>query len=464
MKSFLMQKNFIGDSFFYRRVAQVALPIIIQNTLTNFVQLLDGIMVGRLGTDPMNGVSIVGQLVFVLCLCMWGAGCGAGIFTAQYFGKEDHKGVADTFRIKAYLITAITVTGSVLLSFYGDFFIKLFIHDSNGAGDPAATLKYGHDYLNIMIIGFIPMAIGMIYSNTLRDIGETSVPMKAGVAAIFVNLFLNWVLIFGNLGAPKLGVIGAGIATVIARFVEVTIVLVWTHTHKNNCKFIQYAYKTFKVPVHLTNQIILKGFPLAVNETLWSLGQTMMNQSYSVLGLGVVAAMNITSTIGNFFNVFFFAIGESIAIIVGQLLGADKTQEAKATAKKMTFLSVAVCIVIGMIMVFCKDVFPSFYNTENSVKELAAAFILINAMLFPAQACLHCCYFTIRSGGKTLITLLFDSVFVMATQVSTAFILTRFTSLSIIWIYFIVRSWEILKALIGIILVKKGIWVKNVTV
>lgn len=454
--------KFFGDRKFLKNVAVITLPIVIQNTISNFVGLLDNLMVGRCGTDSMNGVSIFSQLFFVFILCVWGSSCGAGIFTAQFFGKGDHKGVRDTFRIKLYLVGIATIVGAAVFLLFGEYFMEKFIHESDSVGDPVATMRHAKDYMMIMLIGMIPTALGMVYAGTLRDIGETSVPMKAGFVAVFVNLILNYLLIFGKFGFPELGVKGAAIATVVSRFVESGIEIVWTHTHKERCRFIEGAFASFKVPVSLVKEIVIKGIPLAANETLWSLGLTMLNQSFSLRGLAVVAAINITNTMANLFNVFLFAIGESISILAGQLLGAGKNEEAKSTANRMIALSFAVSAVIGGVLVLFKDLFPAFYNTENEVKNFAANFIMQTGVFLPVLAVVHGCYFTLRSGGKTFITFLFDSVFVWVFIVPAAFVLTRYTAMGIIMIYLIVKCLDLIKCAIGIVLVRKGVWVNNI--
>ena len=454
--------KFFGDRKFLKNVAVITLPIVIQNTISNFVGLLDNLMVGRCGTDSMNGVSIFSQLFFVFILCVWGSSCGAGIFTAQFFGKGDHKGVRDTFRIKLYLVGIATIVGAAVFLLFGEYFMEKFIHESDSVGDPVATMRHAKDYMMIMLIGMIPTALGMVYAGTLRDIGETSVPMKAGFVAVFVNLILNYLLIFGKFGFLELGVKGAAIATVVSRFVESGIEIVWTHTHKERCRFIDGAFASFKVPVSLVKKIVIKGIPLAANETLWSLGLTMLNQSFSLRGLAVVAAINITNTMANLFNVFLFAIGESISILAGQLLGAGKNEEAKSTANRMIALSFVVSAVIGGVLVLFKDLFPAFYNTENEVKNFAANFIMQTGVFLPVLAVVHGCYFTLRSGGKTFITFLFDSVFVWVFIVPAAFVLTRYTAMGIIMIYLIVKCLDLIKCAIGIVLVKKGVWVNNI--
>ena len=243
-----MLRKFIGDRAFYRRLILVVLPIIIQNGITNFVSLLDNIMVGQIGTLPMSGVSIVNQLMFVFNLCVFGASSGAGIFTAQFHGSQDHDGIRYTFRFKVLICTALSVLGTVLFLSAGDTLVGLYLTGEGSAEDAALSLGYGRQYLTIMLFGLLPFAINNAYASTLRETQETFVPMLAGITAVFVNLGLNYVLIFGHLGLPAMGVRGAALATVISRFVELGIVAGWTHRHARKHPFIRGAYRSAYIP------------------------------------------------------------------------------------------------------------------------------------------------------------------------------------------------------------------------
>ncbi len=455
-------KKFIGDKQFYKTLLVVVVPIIIQNAVSNFVGLLDNIMVGRVGTDPMNAVAIVNQLMFVFYLCAWGAVSGAGIFTVQYFGAGDKEGVRNTFRAKLVLLALVLVAGELVFWFAGPSLIGTFLHQTDDIGDAVATLHYAEEYLHIMMIGLVPFMITNAYANTLRDLGQTRVPMVASVIAVVVNLILNYILIFGNFGAPKLGVNGAAIATVVSRFIETGIVVIYVHVKNKKYDFIQGAYKTLLIPGNLMRQILVKGAPLAVNEAMWSLGITFLNQSYSMRGLAVVGAMNITSTIANLFNVVYLAIGESISIIIGKLLGAGEMEKAKDWDRKIISFSIMCCLVVGTALALCRNIFPNFYNTEDEVKALASTLILIVGCLMPVHSFMHASYFTLRTGGKTLVTFLFDSVFVWVISVPASIVLSRFTTIPIIPMYLIVNSLDLIKCVIGFILVKKGVWLQNI--
>lgn len=455
-------KKYIGDRRFYKTLLIIALPIILQNGITNFVNLLDNIMVGQVGTEQMSGVAIANQLIFVFNLCIFGGVSGAGIFTAQFFGYGDDEGVRQTFRFKLCVCAGITAIFMVVFGVFGNQLISLYLHDTDAASDLAATLYYGRRYLLVMMFGMPAFALTHAYAGTLRETGHTILPMVAGVAAVFINLFFNWLLIFGNWGMPKMGVIGAAVATVISRYVELLTVTVFVHVKSKDYPFIQGAYRHFRIEASLAENITKRGLPLLFNELLWSVGMTAIIQCYSMRGLTAVAAVNISSTMLNLLNTVVMAMGNSIAIIVGNQLGANKMDEAKDTVRKLIFTSVSACIVIGAIFFAVSPLIPRLYNTTDDVKALATVFLKINAALVPIMAISNCCYFTLRSGGKTLLTFIFDSAFVWCICLPPAFITAYFTSLGVITIYVIIQSLECVKALYGLILVKKGIWLNNI--
>lgn len=231
-------RKFIGDKAFYKMVLAIAIPIMIQNGITNFVSLLDNIMIGRIGTEQMSGAAIVNQLIFVYNLCMFGGLAGAGIFTAQYFGQKDHEGVRQTFRYKFWLAVILTVVTALVFLVSGDALIRIYLHGEGSAEEITSTLMYGKQYLYIMLLGLPPFMLGQVYSSTLRECGETVLPMKAGVTAVCVNLVFNYLLIYGKFGFPELGVQGAAIATVLSRYVEVLIILIWTSRNTEKLPFI----------------------------------------------------------------------------------------------------------------------------------------------------------------------------------------------------------------------------------
>ena len=455
-------RKFIGDKKFYMMVLSVAVPIMIQNGITNFVAMLDNIMIGRVGTEQMSGVAVANQLLFVFNISIFGMVSGAGIFGAQFFGSKNMEGVRNTFRFKVVSLSLLTATGIVLMLLRGEWLISLYLHGDSAVGSAENTLQYGVKYLRIMLIGMMPYAFSQIYASTLREMGETVAPMRAGVTAVITNTVLNYVLIFGKFGMPRLGVTGAAVATVISRFVECIFIMGWTHRRAEKLIFISGAYRSLHVPGVLVRRILVKGSPLMVNELLWSLGMATLTQCYSTYGLVVIAGLNISSTISNVCNIVWMAMGNALSIIIGQLLGAGKMEEAKDTDRKLIFFSVSSCLVIGTLLILLSPLFPKIYNTSDEVRSLASRFILISACFMPVQAFLHAAYFTIRSGGKTGITFFFDAGFMWMCSIPVAFALSRYSGLPILVTYILCQSLDLVKCTIGYILVKKGVWLHNI--
>jgi len=456
-----LRSTFIGDREFYSTVFMLVLPIIVQNAISNFVNLLDNIMIGQVGTAQMSGVAIANQLIFVFNLTIFGGLSSAGIFGTQFFGAGDHEGVRYTVRFTLWTIAVTLAIAFAVFLTYGESLISLYLSGDGEITERAAMLEYSMSYFRIMLYGLLPFALSQVYGGTLREMGETLLPMKASVTGILTNLCLNYILIYGKLGFPALGVDGAAIATVISRFVELAIIVVYAHRNPDRFLFINGLYKSIRIPKELVLKIIKKGMPLLMNELLWSLGMTTLIQIFSTRGLNVVAALNITSTTTNLFNVVVFSMGSAVAVMVGQALGANDIQRAKQTAWRLIFFNVCTCLVVGGVLFVVSPFIPYMYNTTDDVRKLATHFMRTSAMYMGFNAVTHCTYFIIRSGGKTFITFLFDSVYTWAVLVPFTYVLTHFTSLNISALYMVCYLTDVIKCVIGIIIVKSEHWAQN---
>lgn len=450
----------LWDKKFYRYVLALALPIMLQNGITNFVGLLDNIMIGRIGTEQMSGVAIVNQLMFVFNVSLFGAAAGPGIFTSQFHGRGNVEGVRETVRFKLMACIGLCVVGGSVFLFAGTPLVSAWLHDSE-SGDLALTLHSAQQYMKVMLLGLLPLAIKESYASALRETGDTVVPMKAGIIAVLINLLLNYVLIYGKLGMPAMGVTGAAIATVTSRVVECGIVVGWTHLHADQKPYIRGIYRSFRVDRALAKDILRKSMPLLINELLWATSMAMMSRCYSERGLMVVAGYNISGAVTEVSNVVFLALGNASGIIMGTMLGAGKTEEARRSAPKLIFFSSMVCAFVGILQISLSGVFPLLYNTSDEIRHLAQSFIIVSGCCLPIVAITNCEYFTLRSGGTVFITLLFDSVYEWLVAVPVAAGLVFFTDLPIVAIFALVYATESLKAVIGAVFVHRGKWCKN---
>ncbi len=457
-----MTNKYFGDKTFYKTVLVVAIPLIIQQLITSFVNMLDNIMVGQTGTLAMSGVSVSNQIITVFNLAIFGSVSAASIFGAQFAGKKDTDGVRYCLRFKLIVEVVIALLFVSLFTFFGDKLIGLFMHpEQDDASDIAQTMEYALSYMHWMTLGFIPFALSQSISSSMRESGETRLPMIASVTAVFVNFVGNCILIFGLLGFPALGPTGAAIATVISRFAELVVICIFVLLNRERFPFYTGLLKGFSIPLSLVKEISIKGLPLVVNELLWSIGTAMITQCYSTRGIDALAAYNISSTITNLFFVSNIAMGDSISILVGHHLGAGEIEEAVDMDRKMIVFTVMIAICFGLSLVVLAPLFPNLYQTSESVKEVATMMLRFGGLTMWISAIYNASYFTLRCGGKTILTFLFDSVGTICVSFTVAYLLAHFTQLPIQFMYLTVVVVDIYKVILGLFLVNKRIWVNN---
>ena len=458
------RRTLIGDKVFYRTVLAIIVPVIIQNGISNFVNLLDNLMVGALGDAEMSGVSIANQLVFIFNLAIFGGLAGPGIFGAQFYGAGDMEGMRNTFRIK--ILESMFLLALAFGAFIGfdKPLISLFLQ---GDGDPAMAqdmLRNSQDYLRVILFGLPAFALTQSYAGTLREMGETRLPMAASVTAVFTNAIFNYLLIFGKLGLPRLEVVGAALATVISRYVELGIVMVFTHKHHKRFSFIEGAYKTLRVPDALFRKVLRMGAPLLANEVLWSVGMSTLTAVYSMCGLTVVSALSITFTISNLFNSIYMSLGTAVSVMVGQDLGAEKFDQAKADVWRLIAFGVATAVAMGLLLALFAPLIPRAYSgVTEDVRQMATLLLIVTACAMPLYSFAHCSYFTLRSGGKTLITFLFDSGYTWAVSVPLAWLMVLVFHADVIWSYAVVESANLVKCVLGYFFIRSGRWIQNLT-
>lgn len=446
----------------YKRALVLAIPIMIQNGITNMVSLIDNVMVGSLGTEEMTAVSIVGQLIFVFNLAIFGGLSGPGIYGAQYYGQRNIQGFQNTFRIKIWIGLLCFVLGMTVFVGFGEPLIELYLRGESETIDSTETLNNGLHYLWIMLGGLLPFVITQIYSSSLRETGDSIKPMVAGVCSVMVDVIFNYFLIYGKFCFPELGVEGAAIATVFARIVEMSIVVTWPHIKRREHEFLHGIYTTLRIPGNVVGEIVKKAIPIFFNEFLWAGALAAMTQCYSTRGLEIVAGINISNTLCNLLNVVFVALGSAVGILVGQTLGKSDYEQAKKDSFRLTRFTGVISIGLMIVLLLVAGVFPKLYDVTQEVRSYGTYFIMITALFFPVQGVLNALYFTLRSGGKTLITFLFDSVYSWCITLPIAMLLCFFSSLPILVVYSVVQAADIIKVIVGYVLIRKGKWISNI--
>ena len=467
------KRRFIGSKAFYRSVLIILLPLVIQQGITSAVNLLDNLMVGSLGDESFSAVGVVNQILMVFNLTIFGGLSGISIFGAQFAGKNDVDGMRQSFRTKLYFGVAAVAIGVALLAGLGETFISLFLKGEVDEEKVAFALSEGLDYLHIMLWGLLPFALVQAYAGSMREMGKTVATMFGSIIAILTNLVLNFLLIYETreltvlgltftMWGAGMGVRGAALATVISRFVEMIFVVLYAHLHQNRYVFLRGAFRNGYVPVSLLKKIAITGTPLMLNEVLWSLGMTFINQCYSTRGIEALTALNITSTAWNLFCIIMFAMGNAVSIMVGQHLGRGDRQGARDTDNKLLFITVVSHVILGGLLALCAGVIPGPFNVSDTAKQLARQTLVIAGLSLPIHAFLHATYFTIRSGGKTVITFLFDSVYTWCVPAVLAYCLSHFTEAGVVTMYFCIQFIDVVKLVIGLFMLRSDFWASNI--
>ena len=458
-------KKYFGDKSFYKKVILIALPIMLQQGITQFVSLLDNVMIGNFSDTAMAGVSVVNQIIFVFNFVIIGALAAVGIYIAQYFGANDQHNQMLCFRLKFWVGLIILLLMILIILVFGDYLINAFLTNPSSQEEKLAIETSAKDYLFIISFTFLPYTISQIYSSTLREVGETVKPMIAGAIAVVVNGIFNMWFIYGGLGVPAMGASGAAIATLIARIVEMLFLIFFTHKHHKKFNFVEGVFKSVYVPKRIIKNVLIKGTPLIFNELLWSLGTTLLLRIYSNRGTDILKAFSISSTTTNLFYIIFGAMASAISIMVGQSLGAGNLEEAVDNDRKLIMFSVIVCFIFGIILACIAPIIPMLYkDTSQDVRKLATSLMAVIAGCMIIFSFNTSCFYTLRAGGVTFVTFLFDSLFVWVVSLPLALVLVKLTDASIVLVYFIVQITEIIKSVIGYLLIKSKIWVKNLVV
>ncbi|MGL4762737.1 MAG: MATE family efflux transporter [Sarcina sp.] len=447
-------KGILKDKKFLKSLWVLAVPIVIQNFIMSSLNLVDNLMIGNLGEEAIAAVGLANQYFFVFMLCITGITAGASIFMAQYWGKKD------TEKIKTVLGLSLVIgfVASILFA-TGAFFMPEAIMGILSQ-DPV-VIDLGVDYLQMAAISYLITNITMAYSAALRSTEQPSVPMFASILGVIVNAFLNWVFIFGNLGAPEMGVMGAALATTIARVVEMAYILIMVYVKKNNVAANIKELLSFDMSFVKT--YFKTSWSVIVNELIWSVGMMAYSIAYARIGTQAVASMQIATTIINLFMVIGIGIAVAACIMIGNKIGAGQEEEAKDYAIKIGILSPVVGAMIGLgLWIFA----PLAVTPFNISAETAASTILVLRLvaIFTPIRTFNVVMIigVLRGGGDTTFSMMVQAGTVWLYSVPGAFIGATVLGLPLIFVYLIICTEEFIKLFFEISRLKSGKWIRNV--
>ena len=443
------------DKRFYRLLFSIALPIAVQNLITFMVSMVDTLMVGALGEIQLSAVSIANNLFFVLTILMFGLAGGSNIMISQYWGKGNvktiHKILAIMYRV-CLLITGIFIFIALFLPKY---FMGIFTTDK-------AVIDFGASYLRIVCIGYLFYSITNCTIMMLRSVKTVSISIIVYTASLVVNSILNWILIFGNLGAPELGIRGAAIATVCARITEFSIVLVFMFIYER--KIGLKIEHLLKIDKEILKDYVGLCTPVLCNELLWAIGASMISVIVGRMGTEVVAANSINGVAHQFVTVFIFGMSNATAVIIGNTIGEGKKEKAKEYAYSIGIFSVVMGCISGLMILLIKPFVVNFYNVSYSTKLIAMEIMTVTSGIIVFQSLAsNFMMGVLRGGGDAKFVLINDLIFMWLVAIPGGFFVAFVLELPVALVFLVIKCDEILKSLTSVYRVISGKWINDVT-
>ncbi len=420
-------------------ILKIAIPVAIQNMLTSFVNMIDTVMIGSLGDKAVAAVGLANQWFFIFNLIVFGIVSGSSIFIAQFYGKKDYESMQLPVAYSIFLCSIIAVIFALLALLFPEFVMRLFTNNQD-------TILSGVPYLKIASITYLMFGLSLPVSYSMRSTEYASVPLIITFLSLIINAVLNYTLIYGNFGAPVLGVSGAAIATSIARIFETAILLIVMLKGKSK---INVRLRHFKINKAFIPEYIKTVLPVIGNETMWGLGISMYSVIFGHMSDSIVAARQISANLEQILTALCFGLGGAGAVVIGKKIGEKNQQGAILYAKKFAILSTVSGLFIGIIMIVLTPLFLSFFSVSKEAKEYANIFIAVTGIFMSIRMFNHMNIVGIlRSGGDTRFCFLLDAGSVWGIGVLSLAVAAFFKAPFIILALCLISE-EIVKAIVG---------------
>lgn len=445
-------KKFIGDKTFYITVLTVAIPLMLQQLIISSVNLIDNLMVGQLGDYAIGAVGTVNRVYIIILYGINGLVAACSIYIAQYFGAKNKGKMQESFLISLLISFLLVVCFTIVALVYPKEIVMYFTKDEQ-------ILTYGAQYLKIVIFSFLPNVFSLCIASAIRSIGKTKAPLIISIIAVIANTILNYILIFGHFGFPSLGVKGAALATVIARFLELIMYVVVVNQEE-----FPRVFHFVKITKELLTKILLKAIPLFLNEIIWTFGIATLFKFYSTRGSWATSGYSIALTIADIFFILFSGMAIATTVLVSQKLGANHLEQAKENAYKLVGFGIFLALVFGIGMFASSYILPYIYNVTEETMSVAVSIVRIMGCFYWIYMATAQFYFILRAGGDMKSALLMDSGFMWLFNIPLIYMIAYYTNINIILMYVMSQMTDVIKLLYSYFLVKKEKWLVNLTV
>lgn len=451
-------KKFFGNLDFYRRAIFIALPVMAQALIQNLVSLVDNFMVSGLGDVKMSGVNIAGQILFMFMIFLNTLCMGAGIFLTQFFGAKQKYGMSQAFKFKLFSGLLAVIVYFAVCWIFPRWCLSFLVR---GNVQAEAILDQGEKYLFLMGFCGIPMIICYAIGSSLKEIGSVKIPLIVGTVSTFVNVAFNWIFIYGNLGAPRLEVRGAAVATIIAKSVETICYIIYCARVKP--EFICRLLEFLKLDFALFGSIFKKCAMMLFSEMVWAIAETITVALYNGRGgADVVAGMAVSFAISNLFFVSFGGVTTSTGVILGSALGAGNLDEAKRNSRWL----LSGGAVFGFVMLLAGFatiplVNIVFSNLSEAARSITRVMVFVQALYMPAWVFINVQFAISRAGGDTMMGMLVDGIGNLGIVIPGMFFMALCTPIGPVAMYAIIKAVEFPKIAIAHFWLRKERWLKN---
>ena len=436
---------------FYSSLFTIAIPISLQALLQNFVNMLDTVMIGRLGSVEIAAVGLGNQIFFILNMILFGITSGGGVFIAQFWGKKDLRGIRRSLGLMTLIAAFVALVFTVLGLLIPHQLIRIYSPDPE-------VVRVGGEYLRLACLSYIPTAISFSITLALRSTERVKLPLVCTSVSLLTNAGANYLLIF----LAGLGVKGAAIATVFSRLVELVILLSWTYSHGYEiCGKLRellgfdwnFVFKYLKI-----------AFPVIVNETFWGLGTSVYNGIYAHAGTDSFTAYSITGTISQLTWVFCMGFGNGIGVLIGKLIGEKKLDQARAYALRSMWFMPLVGAVVGVLLLPLSKLLPFLFNVEPKIIKMATQILMILILIYPFNSfCMDWIVGVCRAGGDTVFSAAGELIVLWGVAIPLGYVAAFVLHLPAPMIFLFLSSESIVKTIIGAIRVLSGKWLHEVT-
>jgi putative MATE family efflux protein len=440
---------------FFRRLIFLALPIMLQYLLVSSVSFIDTVMIGMVSEPAIAAVGLGNQMFFLMTLFFFGVSSGAAIFTAQYWGAGDRNSLHKVMGI-ALMFSYTGAFATFLLSvIFPDRIIQIFTDDPT-------VIALGADYIRIVALSYLFTAAVMVYSASLRSTGDAKTPLYISVCAMILNVLLNYLLILGKGGFPRLEVKGAAIATVIARGAEMVLLLMIIYRKQKPAA--APLKLLFGFDSALVKKYIHTCLPVILNEVFWSLGMATYKVAYSRMGVQVIASVNVTESIQNLFFVVLSGITHASAILIGNRIGENDLGLAKKYASRLLLTGLTTGIALGALLAFFAPWLSLPFNLSDEVALMTTRSLLALGVLVPLKAYnMVLVVGVLRAGGDTRFSMFAELSGVWLIGVPCAFVGALLLHIPIWYLYLFVGLEEVFKFIAGVLRIKSGKWINRLT-